>query len=140
MNIKKLSLFCYRVFKSYFIYSAMHIDELREYCLSKPGAEETFPFNATTLVYKVMGKMFVMCNIDTYTGFNAKCDPEKAIDLREQYPDGVLPGYHMNKKQWNTIVARSNVPEALQKKLVDHSYELVVEGLSLKLKRELKEL
>ncbi len=116
----------------------MHIDELREYCLTKPGVEETFPFNATTLVFKVMGKMFVLCDVDNFTGFNAKCDPERAMELREQYPEAVLPGYHMHKKQWNTVVAHSNVPDALQKELVDHSYELVVAGLPSKLKEELK--
>jgi predicted DNA-binding protein (MmcQ/YjbR family) len=110
----------------------MHIDELRTYCLSKPGVEETFPWDESTLVFKVMGKMFVACDVDHYTGFNAKCDPERAIELRERYPGGILPGYHMSKVHWNTVLAHSDVPEALQRGLIDHSYQLVVASLPRK--------
>jgi predicted DNA-binding protein (MmcQ/YjbR family) len=118
----------------------MHIDELREYCLAKPGVEETFPFDQNTLVMKVMGKMFLAFNVDGYTSFNAKCDPERAIELREQYPDDVLPGYHMSKVHWNTVIAHGVVPDDLQRALVDHSYDLVVVGLTGKLKKELSEI
>jgi predicted DNA-binding protein (MmcQ/YjbR family) len=118
----------------------MHIDELREYCLSKPGVEETFPFDQNTLVMKVMGKMFLAFDIDNFKSFNAKCNPERAIELREQFPEAILPGYHMSKIHWNTIIAQSNVPDTLQKELVDHSYELVVAGLTTKLRKELSEL
>ncbi len=118
----------------------MHIEAFRAHCLSKLAAEETFPFDDRTLVYKVMGKMFAICDVDEYKGFNAKCDPERAIELREQYPEGILPGWHSNKKHWNTIVAHANVPDELQRELIDHSYELVVAGLSRKLRDALNEL
>jgi predicted DNA-binding protein (MmcQ/YjbR family) len=118
----------------------MHIDEIREYCLSKPGVADSFPFDQSALVFKVMGKMFLICNVDNYTGFTAKCDPEWAVELRERYPDGVLPGYHTSKTHWNTVMAFSNVPDVLQAKMIDHSYELVVAGLTKKLKAELEEL
>ncbi len=116
----------------------MHIEAFREYCLAKPGVEETFPFDESTLVFKVMGKMFAICDVDHYTGFNAKCDPEWAVELREQYPEGIVPGYHSNKKHWNTIVAYANVPDELQWRLIDHSYDLVVQGLSRKLRAQLE--
>ncbi len=116
----------------------MHIEAFREYCLAKPGVEETFPFDESTLVFKVMGKMFAICDVDHYTGFNAKCDPEWAVELREQYPEGIVPGYHSNKKHWNTIVAYANVPDELQRRLIDHSYDLVVQGLSRKLRAQLE--
>lgn len=118
----------------------MNIELFRALCLAKPGVEETFPFDNTALVFKVMGKMFAICNVDHYTGFSAKCDPERAIELREKYPEGILPGYHMNKKHWNTVKPESNVPPELQRELIDHSYDLVVAGLPVKLKRELADL
>lgn len=118
----------------------MHIEAFREYCLRKPGVEETFPFDASTLVYKVMGKMFALCDVDEFTGFNAKCDPERAVELREQYPEGIIPGYHSNKKHWNTVLIDAGVPESLQRGLIDHSYDLVVAGLTKKLKAELQNL
>lgn len=115
----------------------MNIEELRAYCLSKKGVEETFPFGPETQVMKVMGKAFLLCSLDTVEfRFNVKCDPEKAIELREQYPC-VLPGYHMNKKHWNTIVVDGSVSEKLIREWIDHSYDLVVAGLSKKLRAEL---
>lgn len=118
----------------------MHIEAFRDHCIAKPGVEETFPFDESTLVFKVMGKMFAICNVDKYTGFNAKCDPERAIELREQYPEGIIPGWHSNKTHWNTIIADANVPDQLQRELIDHSYALVAAGLTAKLKAELQKL
>ena len=107
----------------------MNIEELQAYCLSKPGTEETLPFGPDTLVYKVAGKIFLLTGLDEeLLQFNVKCNPDKAIELREQYAC-VLPGYHMNKKHWNTVVVDGTVPTRLLKEWIDHSYELVVESL-----------
>jgi predicted DNA-binding protein (MmcQ/YjbR family) len=114
----------------------MHIDEFREYCINRKGVTEEFPFDQSTLVFKVMGKMFALCNVDQYQSFNLKCDPERAIELREEFPDLIRPGYHMSKKHWNTVSA-TGLNVALQKELIDHSYELVVHSLSKKLRAEL---
>lgn len=103
----------------------MDIEQLQSYCLSKENVEETFPFGPDTLVYKVNGKVFLLCSLDAeQLQFNVKCDPEKALELREQYPC-VLPGYHMNKKHWNTIKPDYTVTSKLLKEWIDHSYELV---------------
>ena len=103
----------------------MNIESLREYCLSKPGAEETLPFGPDTLVFKVNGKVFLLVGLDAEDlRFNVKCDPDKALELREEYPC-VLPGFHMNKKHWNTIVVDGSVSNALLKEWIDHSYTLV---------------
>jgi predicted DNA-binding protein (MmcQ/YjbR family) len=103
----------------------MNIESLREYCLSKPGVEETFPFGPDTLVYKVNGKMFLLTGLDeAELKFNVKCDPDKAIELREEY-SCVIPGYHMNKKHWNTIIVDGSVPVKLLKEWIDWSYDLV---------------
>ncbi|NCT74658.1 MAG: MmcQ/YjbR family DNA-binding protein [Chitinophagaceae bacterium] len=103
----------------------MHIESLREYCLSKPGTEETFPFGPDTLVYKVNGKIYLLAGLDEQPArFNVKCDPDKAIELRDEYP-AVLPGYHMNKKHWNTIILDGSITDRLLKEWIDHSYELV---------------
>ncbi|MBL0132590.1 MAG: MmcQ/YjbR family DNA-binding protein [Chitinophagaceae bacterium] len=104
----------------------MDIEQLQSYCLSKENVEETLPFGPDTLVYKVNGKIFLLCSLDSEEfRFNVKCDPEKALELREQYPC-VLPGYHMNKKHWNTIIPDHTVTNKLLKEWIDHSYELVV--------------
>ena len=104
----------------------MNIESLREYCLSKPGAEETLPFGPDTLVYKVNGKIFLLTGLDEeQLSFNVKCDPGKAIEWREEFPC-VLPGYHMNKKHWNTIVVDGSVSSKQLKEWIDHSYELVL--------------
>lgn len=103
----------------------MHIESLREYCLSKPGTEETFPFGPDTLVYKVNGKIYLLAGLDEQPArFNVKCDPDKAIELRDEYP-AVLPGYHMNKKHWNTVILDGSITDRLIKEWIDHSYELV---------------
>jgi predicted DNA-binding protein (MmcQ/YjbR family) len=103
----------------------MNIETLREYCLSKPGAEETLPFGPDTLVYKVRGKVFLLTGLDEEEfRFNVKCDPDRAVELREEFPC-VLPGWHMNKKHWNTIVVDGSVSVQQLKEWIDHSYELV---------------
>jgi predicted DNA-binding protein (MmcQ/YjbR family) len=115
----------------------MNIEELREYCLKKRGVEETFPFDADTLVYKVMGKAFLLTGLsESSFGFNVKCDPEKAVELRERY-SCVLPGYHMNKKHWNTITPDGSVADEMVYSWVDDSYTLVVAGLPKRLKEKL---
>jgi len=104
----------------------MNIESLREYCLSKPDAEETLPFGPDTLVFKVGGKAFLLTGLDSEDlSFNVKCDPDKALELREEFPC-VLPGYHMNKKHWNTIVVDGSVSVKQLKEWIDHSYDLVV--------------
>ena len=104
----------------------MNIEQLREYCLQKPDAEETLPFGPDTLVYKVKSKVFLLTGFDSHPlQFNVKCDPDKAIELREHYPQSVLPGYHMNKKHWNTIVVDGALSLKQLKECIDDSYELV---------------
>jgi predicted DNA-binding protein (MmcQ/YjbR family) len=104
-------------------------EQLRAYLLAKPGAEETFPFDATTLVAKVGGKMFALFSLDeTPLRLNLKCIPEQAEVLRELYP-AVLPGYHMNKRHWNTVVLDGSLPEEDIRGMIDESYRLVVQKL-----------
>jgi len=108
----------------------MNIEELREYCISKKGVEETLPFGPETLVFKVMDKAFLLTGFDSKPlQFNVKCDPEKAIELREHHTC-VLPGYHMNKKHWNTIMADDSVSNKLLQEWITDSYNLVVSGLT----------
>lgn len=101
------------------------------------GTSEGFPFDEKTLAFKVGGKLFALLDIDEFTSVNLKCDPEKAIDLREQFL-GVQPGYHMNKKHWNTVVLQSDVSDQLLLELVVHSYELVFNSLPKKTQHELQ--
>lgn len=118
----------------------MHLDELREYCLLKKGVEECMPFGNDTLVFKVMGKMFLLSGIDSRpVQFNVKCNPEKAIELRENF-SCVLPGYHMNKSHWNTIICDGSVSDKEIQEWIDDSYNLVVDSLTKKLKAELANL
>ncbi len=109
----------------------MNIEEFREYCLNKKGVSEEFPFDEDTLVFKVMGKMFALTGLDGDFRINLKCDQEKAIELREKY-SYIIPGYHMNKNHWNTIIVKECDNITLLKQLIDHSYELVVSGLTIK--------
>jgi len=103
----------------------MNIEELRDYAIAKPNTEEGFPFGESTLVFKVKGKIFLLVSVDAQPlQFNAKCDPEKAMELREQY-DSVLPGYHMNKKHWNTVIIDGSLSKKQLKEMIDHSYALV---------------
>ncbi|RLD25479.1 MAG: MmcQ/YjbR family DNA-binding protein [Bacteroidetes bacterium] len=117
----------------------MNIEDYRNFCLGLPGVTEDFPFDKETLVYKVMGKMFALTDVDTFGSFNAKCKPEDCIDLREQY-SGIKPGYHMSKKHWNTISTDGSVPDELMYELIRNSYDLVVAGLTKKAREELREL
>ncbi|HLW32705.1 MAG TPA: MmcQ/YjbR family DNA-binding protein [Aequorivita sp.] len=126
----------------------MNIEEFRTYCLSKKGVTESFPFGEETLVFKVMDKVFALAGLDAHPATaNLKCDPEKAIELREEYDGLITPGYHMNKKHWNTVEidppagrAGRNLPPALIIELVDHSYNLVVKGLTKKLQTKLENM
>lgn len=119
----------------------MHAEEIREYCITKKGVTESFPFDETTLVFKVMNKMFLLVALDAIpVQFNAKCEPEKAIELREQYPDFILPGYHMNKQHWNTIICADFLNEKQTKQLIDDSYSLIVNSLPKKTIAELNSL
>jgi predicted DNA-binding protein (MmcQ/YjbR family) len=117
----------------------MNIEEFREYCLKKKGVTEEFPFDEDTLVFKVMGKMFALTGLAGDFRINLKCNPEEAIELRESYA-WVIPGYHMSKKHWNTIIADECSDMKLLTKWIDNSYELVVSGLTRKQKEELKKL
>ena len=107
--------------------------------MAKPGVTEEFPFGDSTLVYKVMGKIFALTNVEVFKGINLKCDPERAVELREEY-FAVQPGYHMNKKHWNTITMDGSVENRLIKSWIDHSYELVVSSLSKSNQEALKTL
>ncbi|MBX9733886.1 MAG: MmcQ/YjbR family DNA-binding protein [Chitinophagaceae bacterium] len=104
----------------------MDIESIREYCLSKPGVEETLPFGPDTLVFKVKNKIFLLMSLDAEPlRFNVKCDPEYALELREEYPDTILPGYHMNKKHWNTVVVNGILSKKQLQQMIDESYRLV---------------
>lgn len=113
----------------------MNIEELRTFCLSKPYATEGFPFDEDTLVFKVAGKMFCLCSLKQPDRINLKCDPEMAIRLREQYPC-VTPGFHMNKKMWNTIILDGSASRVTIEEWINHSYSLVVSGLLKKVQTE----
>lgn len=117
----------------------MNIEELRDYCLQKPGATEGFPFGEDTLVFKVGGKMFLLAGLESGNSFNAKCDPERAVELRELHTE-VQPGYHMNKKMWNTVYMDGSLPHKLLRELIDHSYQLVVQSLPKKIQAEIAAL
>ena len=107
----------------------MTFDELRDYCLSKPFTEETLPFDNQTLVFKVKNKMFALHGMEREpAAVNLKCDPERALELREEFPELILPGYHMSKVHWNTVLLRG-LRLSLLRELIDHSYELVVKSL-----------
>lgn len=108
---------------------------IQQYCISKPGVTEAFPFDQETMVWKVMGKMFCLGNINGFDSINLKCNPEKAIELRETYSQ-ITPGYHMNKTQWNTVYF-DGLSEKLIFELIDHSYDEVVQKLPKRIKLEL---
>lgn len=117
----------------------MNIEDFRNYCLSLPGTTEELPFDKDTLVFKVMGKMFALTGIATFASINLKCDPEEAVLLRERY-DFVRPGYHMNKKHWNTIDMDGRADDEQVRGWIKHSYDLVVKGLPKKIREELENL
>ncbi|MGB5819037.1 MAG: MmcQ/YjbR family DNA-binding protein [Saonia sp.] len=114
----------------------MNIEEFRNYCIFKKGVSEEFPFDAQTLVFKVMGKMFALAPLERIPSqANLKCDPERAIELREEYDGLITLGFHMSKVHWNTLYLE-NLPPKLILALVDHSYDLVVSKFTKKLKAE----
>lgn len=106
----------------------LNIESIREYCLAKPGVLETMPFGEDTLVFKVIDKMFLLIGLNSPDNFNVKCDPEKAIALREEY-DEVKPGYHMNKMHWNTVYINGRLTDKQLLEMIDDSYQLVVKSL-----------
>lgn len=116
----------------------MHIESFRDYCLIKPGVEETFPFDEVTLVFKVMGKMFALTGLDAESfRINLKADPEKSEIWRDEHTE-VYPGFHMNKKHWNSVDMEGTLDESFVLEMIDHSYDMVVKGLTRKLKAELE--
>lgn len=115
----------------------MNIEEFHEYCLTKTAVTEEFPFGPDTLVLKVGGKVFALSGLDNpIFSVNLKCSPEYAEELRENYEE-IQPGYHMNKKHWNTVNFEGNIPDELLRQLIDHSYELVVRGIPKSKRKEL---
>jgi predicted DNA-binding protein (MmcQ/YjbR family) len=117
----------------------MDIESFRAYCIKKKGVTEDFPFDEDTLVFKVMGKMFALVDVDLFESINLKCLPQRSLELREQY-SGITPGYHMNKNHWNTILMDGSVPDNLIIELIDHSYDLVVQNLPKALKTNLEKI
>lgn len=115
----------------------MYIDELRFFCLSLKGTSEKTPFDASTLVFCVMDKAFCLTDIDIFEYINLKCDPEKAIELRETFPE-IIPGYHMNKKHWNSVSVQGTLSDQFIKDLILESYHLVIKNLPKKLQKELE--
>lgn len=117
----------------------MNIEEFRDYCITKKGVTESFPFDESTLVFKVMGKMFALAGVDNFDFINLKCDPGLAIELRETY-NAIKPGYHMSKKHWNSIYVNQDVSDKLIYQFVDDSYNLIVKSLPKKIQEELNGL
>lgn len=113
----------------------MNIEEFREYCIAKPAVTEAFPFDDVTLVFKVANKMFALTSLDQEFYINLKCDPERAIELREEHT-AIQPGWHMNKKHWNSIYVDGSLKDEFIKELIDHSYELIVSSLTKKAREE----
>ena len=114
----------------------MDLNSIIEICARLKGTEETFPFDKTTLVFKVMGKMYALIDIHESRTINLKCDPEMAIELRERYEE-IEPGWHMNKSHWNTVNLQGNLKEAMIQEMIVNSYDLVVKSLTKKLRDEL---
>jgi predicted DNA-binding protein (MmcQ/YjbR family) len=113
----------------------MDIEHFRNYCISKPNVEESFPFDEHTLVFKVMGKIFAIVGLDSEEfSANLKCDPERSVLLRDEFPDHIYPGYHMNKLHWNTVKIDSGLRDSILIELIDHSYALVLGNIPRKIK------
>ena len=122
----------------------MNIELLRDYCISKPAVTEEFPFDQDTLVFKVLGKMFALSSLKKWEeglgAVNLKCDPERSLELRETY-ESIVPGFHMSKKHWNTLeLFKNELSIEFVQELIDHSYDLVVKGITKKQQAELKNL
>jgi len=116
----------------------MNIEEFRTYCLNKPCVTEHFPFDETTLVFKVCNKIFTLSGLENQPPkINLKCDPKRAIGLREEYNGIIVPGFHMNKKHWNTVEI-SSLPKYFIEELIDHSYDLIVKSLPKKTREQLE--
>ena len=114
----------------------MNIEEFRDYCLSKNQVTESFPFDEETLVFKVAGKMFALVGLERHPlTVSLKCDAEKALELREEHEE-IMPGYHMNKMLWNSVIIDGNLSHKLIRELIDDSYNLVVKGLTKKQRKE----
>jgi len=111
--------------------------ELRDHCAAKPGFSEDLPFGPDVLAFRLADKIFALMDVDRFESVNLKCDPERAIELRERYV-GITPGYHMNKKHWNTVATDDSVPDRLILDLADHSYELVRASLPKKVREGLE--
>ena len=118
----------------------MHIEAFRNQCITKAGVTESFPFDEDTLVFKVMGKMFALTSLSNPVTANLKCDPEYALELREEYPERIIPGWHMNKKHWNTVSLQDGLKEELLESLIQHSYDMVVKTLKKADKEALRAL
>ncbi len=117
----------------------MDLIGFRDYCLSKPGTSEDTPFDENTLVFRVMGKIFAITDIENFEFVNLKCNPDRAAELRHEH-DEIRPGYHMNKKHWNSVYTTGSLPDKQILELADHSYDLIVSSLPKKLKEELNQL
>ncbi len=122
----------------------MNIDQIRDYCLNKKGTNEDFPFDSDTLVFKVLGKMFALAPLKKWevgeASLNLKCNPEYALELREQY-ESIYAGFHMNKKHWNTIsIYTGELSPKFILELIDHSYDMIVKGMTKKQREELNNL
>lgn len=115
----------------------MTIDALQAHCLAKPGVTCDLPFGPDVLVFRVAGKIFCLAPLDDFSTINLKCEPDRAVELREEHP-GIVPGYHMNKKHWNTVDVTGSVPHRLLLELIDHSYALVRASLPKKTQALLK--
>ena len=111
----------------------MNIEDIRAYCLSKKATTDGFPFDEVTLVFKVHNKMFALTNLDGDLSINLKCDPERALVLREEHPE-IIPGWHMNKRLWNTVDLQGTLSDKFIEELIDHSYDLVYMSLPKKIR------
>jgi predicted DNA-binding protein (MmcQ/YjbR family) len=116
----------------------MDAEQIREYCLAKKAVTEEFPFDEVTLVFKVRGKIFALLSLDGDLSLNLKCEPSFALELREKFP-AIQPGYHMNKKHWNTVFIDGSMSRSHIRQLIDHSYDMVVAGMSKRLREDLDE-
>jgi predicted DNA-binding protein (MmcQ/YjbR family) len=121
----------------------MNIQQFYEFCLSKKGVTEHFPFDEETLVFKVGGKMFCLTSLKEWEkgtpSLNLKCNPERAEELRAEY-EAIIPGWHMSKIHWNTVAFNSDVSDKMMRELINHSYELVFNSLTKKIQAEINEL
>jgi predicted DNA-binding protein (MmcQ/YjbR family) len=114
----------------------MTLAEFRDHCIHLPGFSEDLPFDENTLAFRVGGKIFALMDVDLFTSVNLKCDPERAVELRERHA-GITPGYHMNKRHWNTVITDGSVPDRLLLELAEHSHALVMASLPKKLREQL---